>query len=66
MVPFWEEMAALDESSWSLGLVSLMIGFLVNFGWTLESITLLLGSAFLIAAVYYRWLRQHYKLQEIE
>ena len=47
------------------GLVSLMIGFLVNFGWTLESITLLLGSAFLIAAVYYRWLRQHYELQEI-
>ncbi|OYZ35578.1 MAG: MFS transporter [Sulfuricurvum sp. 17-40-25] len=48
------------------GLVSLMIGFLVNMGWTLESITVLLGSAFLIAAVYYRWLRQHYELQEIE
>jgi hypothetical protein len=47
------------------GLVSLLIGFLVNFGWTLESITLVLGSAFFIAALYYRWLRQHYELQEI-
>ena len=47
------------------GLVSLMIGFLVNFGWTLESITLVLAGAFMIAAVYYRWLRQHYRLQEI-
>lgn len=47
------------------GLVSLLIGFLVNFGWTLESITLVLGSAFLVAALYYRWLRQHYELQEI-
>lgn len=47
------------------GLVSLMIGLLVNFGWSLESITLVLGSAFLLAAAYYRWLRQHYELQEI-
>lgn len=47
------------------GLVSLLIGFLVNSGWALESITLVLGGAFLIAAVYYRWLRQHYELQEI-
>ncbi|MDP1785277.1 MAG: MFS transporter [Sulfuricurvum sp.] len=47
------------------GLVSLMIGFLVNFGWTLEAITLVLGGAFFIAALYYRWLRQHYELQEI-
>lgn len=48
------------------GLVSLMIGFLVNRGWTLESITLVLAGAFLIAAFYYRWLRQHHELQEIE
>lgn len=47
------------------GLVSLLIGFLVKLGWTLESITLVLGGAFLIAALYYRWLRQHYELQEI-
>lgn len=47
------------------GLVSLLIGFLVKLGWTLESITLVLGGAFLIAALYYRWLRQHYALQEI-
>lgn len=47
------------------GLVSLMIGFLVKLAWTLESITLVLGGAFLIAAFYYRWLRQHYELQEI-
>jgi len=47
------------------GLVSLLIGFLVKLGWMLESITLVLGGAFLIAAVYYRWMRQHYELQEI-
>ncbi|MDQ1297845.1 MAG: hypothetical protein QG558_383 [Campylobacterota bacterium] len=47
------------------GLVSLLIGFLVKSGWALESITLVLGGAFLTAAVYYRWLRQHYELQEI-
>jgi putative flippase GtrA len=47
------------------GFVSLLIGFLVKLGWMLESITLVLGAAFLIAAVYYRWLRQHYELQEI-
>lgn len=47
------------------GLVSLMIGFLVKLGWTLEGITLVLGSAFIVAALYYRWLRQHYELQEI-
>jgi DHA3 family macrolide efflux protein-like MFS transporter len=47
------------------GFVSLMIGFLINLEWTLEAITLVLGSAFFIAAVYYRWLRQHYELQEI-
>ncbi len=47
------------------GLVSLLIGFLVKLGWTLESITLVLAGAFLIAAFYYRWLRQHYELQEI-
>jgi hypothetical protein len=47
------------------GFVSLMIGLLVKLGWTLEAITLVLGSAFFIAAVYYRWLRQHYELQEI-
>ncbi|MCL4431983.1 MAG: MFS transporter, partial [Epsilonproteobacteria bacterium] len=47
------------------GLVSLMIGLLVKLAWTLESITLVLGGAFVIAAFYYRWLRQHYELQEI-
>lgn len=47
------------------GLVSLLIGFLVKSQWALESITLVLGGAFLVAAVYYRWLRQHYELQEI-
>lgn len=47
------------------GFVSLLIGFLVKSQWELESITLVLAGAFLIAAVYYRWLRQHYELQEI-
>ncbi len=47
------------------GLVSLMIGFLVKQGVSLEGVTLVLGCAFAVAALYYRWIRQRYALKEI-
>lgn len=47
------------------GFVSLLIGFLVKQGLELEAITLVLGSAFVVAAIYYRWIRRHYDIREI-
>lgn len=47
------------------GIVSLLIGFLVKQGLALEAITLVLGSAFVVAAIYYRWIRRHYVIKEI-
>ncbi|MFZ3053299.1 MAG: MFS transporter, partial [Sulfuricurvum sp.] len=47
------------------GLVSLLIGFLVDQQFGLGVIASLLGSAFGIAALYYTWIRAHYSLKEI-
>lgn len=47
-------------------LASILIGSLAQRGVSLETITLVLGSVFLAAAVYYGWLRRHYRLKEIE
>lgn len=47
------------------GLVSLAIGVLVDWNLSLMNITLLLGSAFMVAAWYYIWIRGHYTLSEI-
>jgi len=47
------------------GLVSLLIGFLVDQQFGLGVIASLLGSAFGIAALYYTWIRTHYSLKEI-
>ncbi len=47
------------------GLVSLLIGFLVDQQFGLGVIASLLGSAFGIAALYYTWIRSHYSLKEI-
>lgn len=47
------------------GFVSLLIGFLIQQGMELESITLVLASAFIGAALYYRWLRRHFTIKEI-
>lgn len=48
------------------GLVSLAIGAMVEWEFSLMSITLLLGSAFGVAAWYYGWIRKHYTLMEID
>lgn len=47
------------------GLVSLLIGFLVDRAFSLGIIASILGGAFMIAAVYYYWIRLHYTLNEI-
>lgn len=47
------------------GLVSLLIGFLVDQQFGLGVIASLLGSAFGIAALYYTWIRSHYSLKEV-
>ncbi|MGZ8546981.1 MAG: MFS transporter [Sulfuricurvum sp.] len=47
------------------GMVSLLIGFLVHQHVSLGMIAVVLGSAFVAAALYYRWIRSHYDLKEI-
>lgn len=47
------------------GLVSLLIGFLVDRAFSLGIIASILGCAFIIAAIYYYWIRLHYTLNEI-
>lgn len=47
------------------GMVSLLIGFLVEQHVPLGMIAVVLGSAFILAALYYRWIRRHYNLKEI-
>jgi len=46
-------------------MVSLLIGFLVDQQFGLGSIASILGSAFVVAGVYYHWIRLHYTLKEI-
>jgi MFS family permease len=45
--------------------VSLLIGYLATLGVSLSMITFILGSIFVFAALYYRWIRQMYELEEI-
>lgn len=45
--------------------VSLLIGYLAVMGVSLGMITLVLGSVFVIAALYYGWVRRTYELKEI-
>jgi MFS family permease len=47
------------------GLVSLLIGFLVDQQFSLGIIAAILGSAFAFAAMYYHWIRSRYSLKEI-
>ena len=47
------------------GVVSLLIGFLVDHAFSLGIIASILGSAFIVAAFYYHWIRMRYTLKEI-
>lgn len=44
---------------------SLLIGYLAQSGISLGVITLILGSVFVLAALYYGWIRRRYTLKEI-
>jgi MFS transporter, DHA3 family, macrolide efflux protein len=46
--------------------VSLLIGYLASADISLEVITLILASLFLLAAVYFGWIRRTYDLKELE
>lgn len=46
-------------------LVSLMIGSLAASGLSLNAVTIILGSVFALAAMYYRWIRRTFVLEEI-
>lgn len=48
------------------GAVSLVIGILVDYHCPLGIIAALLGGAFALSSLYYRWIRHHYTLKEIE
>lgn len=45
--------------------VSLLIGYLAVIGISLGMITLILGSVFMVASLYYGWIRRTYNLKEI-
>ncbi|HEX5709726.1 MAG TPA: MFS transporter [Sulfuricurvum sp.] len=47
------------------GMVSLLIGFLVDRAFSLGVIASIVGSAFMAAALYYHWIRSRYTLKEI-
>lgn len=44
---------------------SLVIGWLSEWHFTLETITMIFGSVFLVAVGYYRWIRMNFTLKEI-
>ncbi len=48
----------------SAALTSLLIGFLAEAAWELSSITVVLGSGFVAAALYYAWIRKRFVLKE--
>ena len=47
------------------GMASLLIGFLVQWQFSLRTIAIVLGCTFMIAAIYYSWIRSRYILKEI-
>lgn len=47
------------------GVASLLIGLLVQQQFSLGAIAVILGSVFVIASLYYRWIRVHYILKEV-
>ncbi len=46
-------------------MVSLLIGGLAAYGLSLSMITLILGAVFAFSALYYRWIRRNFTLEEI-
>ena len=48
----------------TVALVSIAIGYLVEFGIPLSTITMLLGSSFILAALYFVWIKKNYNIRE--
>jgi len=48
----------------TVALVSLGIGYLVELGTALATITMLLGSSFVLAALYFIWIKKRYNIRE--
>ena len=48
----------------TVAVISVAIGFLVEAGLSLATITMLLGSAFIVAAFYFVWLRQRFDISD--
>jgi MFS family permease len=57
----YNDMLFLSTSAFT----SFMIGFLAKNGFSLEMITVMLGSAFFIGAVYYKWITNKGNIKEI-
>lgn len=49
----------------SAALTSLMIGFLASNSFSLEFITVILGSGFLIGAIYFSWILKTQNIKDI-
>jgi MFS family permease len=47
------------------GSASLLIGFLVKIGFSLGSVAFVFGGAFIMAAIYYAWIRTQHELKEV-
>ncbi len=50
----------------TVALISVAIGFLVEAGLTLAMITILLGSAFIVGALYFVWIRKRFAINDME
>ncbi len=48
----------------TVAVISVAIGFLVEAGLSLATITMLLGSVFVVAALYFVWLRQYFDIRD--
>ena len=49
----------------SVALISLLIGLLAESGVSLQIITVVLGSGFIIGTLYYGWIQKRFTLKEI-
>ncbi len=48
----------------TVAIISMAIGYLVESGVSLSTITMLLGSSFVVAALYFVWIKKHYNIRD--
>jgi DHA3 family macrolide efflux protein-like MFS transporter len=49
----------------TVALISIAIGYLAEVGLTLAAITMLLGSAFIVGAFYFIWIRKRFSITDM-